>query len=55
VGHELNITFQPQAWHGFRVKGNETARLLGTHVSPRRIVKYKAGIAFDARGYRTRP
>ena len=47
------IEIQPQAWHGFRVKGNETARLLGTHVSPHRIVQYKAGIAVDARGYRT--
>ncbi len=48
------IEIQPEAWHGFRVKGNETSRLLGTHVSPRRIVQYKAGIALDARGYRTK-
>jgi quercetin dioxygenase-like cupin family protein len=47
------IEIQPQAWHGFRVKGNETARLLGTHVSPHRIVQYQAGVAVDARGYRT--
>jgi len=47
------IEIQPQAWHGFRVSGNETARLLGTHASPQRIVQYKAGIAVDARGYRT--
>lgn len=48
------IEIQPEAWHGFRVKGNETARLLGTHVSPRRIVQYKSGIEVDARGYRTK-
>ncbi len=47
------IEIQPEAWHGFRVHGSETARLLGTHVSPRRIVQYKAGVAVDARGFRT--
>lgn len=48
------IEIQAQALHGFRVHGGETARLLGTHVSPRRIVHYKdAGIVVDARGYRT--
>ena len=47
------IEIQPEAWHGFRVKGSETARLLGTHVSPRRIVQYKAGVKVDARGFRT--
>lgn len=46
------IEIQPGAWHGFRVKGNETARLLGTHVSPRRIVQYKPGVTVDARGFR---
>jgi quercetin dioxygenase-like cupin family protein len=48
------IEIQPGAWHGFRVKGNDTARLLGIHASPRRIVDYKdqAGIEVDARGYR---
>lgn len=47
------IEIEPKAWHGFRVSGNETARLLGTHVSPRRIVQYKAGVKVDARGFRT--
>lgn len=46
------IEIAPEAWHGFRVNGNETARLLGTHVSPRRIVQYKTGVAVDARGFR---
>jgi len=46
------IEIQPEAWHGFRVHGEETARLLGTHVSPRRIVRYKTGVKVDARGYR---
>ncbi len=47
------IEIAPETWHGFRVKGDETARLLGTHVSPRRIVQYKAGVTVDARGFRT--
>lgn len=47
------VEIKPQAWHGFRVHGGETARLLGTHVSPRRIVQYKEGVKVDARGYRT--
>jgi quercetin dioxygenase-like cupin family protein len=47
------IEIQPGAWHGFRVKGNETARLMGIHASPHRIVKYQPGVAVDARGYRS--
>jgi mannose-6-phosphate isomerase-like protein (cupin superfamily) len=38
--------------HSFRVKGTTVLRLLGTHVSPRRIVTYKDGTPSDARGYR---
>ena len=48
------IEIQPGAWHGFRVKGGDTARLLGIHASPHRIVEYKPGIEVDARGYRSR-
>lgn len=47
------VEIQPGAWHGFRVHGVETVRLLGIHASPKRIVKYKPGIAVDARGYRS--
>ncbi len=48
------LEIQAGAWHGFRVSGRETARLLGTHASPRRIVQYQeAGIGVDARGFRT--
>jgi hypothetical protein len=39
--------------HTFRVVGDEPMRLLGTHVSPHRIVRYRDGGATDARGYRT--
>ena len=53
LGRGDTIEIQPGAWHGFRVKGNETARLLGIHASPRRIVEYKPGIKVDARGYRS--
>jgi quercetin dioxygenase-like cupin family protein len=39
--------------HSFRVVGDQVLRLLGTHVSPKRIVTYKDGRATDARGYQT--
>lgn len=46
------IAIPPGVLHAFRVVGNEVLRLLGTHVSPRRIVDYKDGSKTDARGYR---
>jgi quercetin dioxygenase-like cupin family protein len=46
------IALPPDVPHSFRVVGQEVLRLLGTHVSPRRIVNYKDGGASDARGYR---
>jgi quercetin dioxygenase-like cupin family protein len=39
--------------HSFSVVGDQVLRLLGTHVSPKRIVTYKDGRATDARGYQT--
>jgi quercetin dioxygenase-like cupin family protein len=45
------IALPPNLPHSFRVVGNEAMRLLGTHVSPRRIVNYRDGRATDARGY----
>jgi quercetin dioxygenase-like cupin family protein len=45
------IALPPNVPHSFRVVGNEVLRLLGTHVSPRRIVNYRDGRATDARGY----
>jgi quercetin dioxygenase-like cupin family protein len=47
------IAVPPEMPHAFRVVGDQVLRLLGTHVSPRRIVNYKDGVASDARGYRT--
>jgi quercetin dioxygenase-like cupin family protein len=47
------IAVPPETPHAFRVVGDEVLRLLGTHVSPRRIVNYQDGVASDARGYRT--
>jgi hypothetical protein len=38
--------------HTFRVVGDEVLRLLGTHVSPQRIVNYRDGGQTDSRGYR---
>jgi quercetin dioxygenase-like cupin family protein len=49
------IALPPGVPHSFRVVGQEVLRLLGTHVSPRRIVNYRDGGATDARGYRTEP
>jgi mannose-6-phosphate isomerase-like protein (cupin superfamily) len=47
------IAVPPETPHAFRVVGDETLRLLGTHVSPKRIVNYQDGAASDARGYRS--
>jgi mannose-6-phosphate isomerase-like protein (cupin superfamily) len=46
------IAVPPETPHAFRVVGDQELRLLGTHVSPKRIVNYQDGIASDARGYR---
>ena len=45
------IALPPNVPHSFRVVGDQPLRLLGTHVSPKRIVTYKDGRATDARGY----
>lgn len=47
------ISLPPDKPHTFRVVGDEPMRLLGTHVSPHRIVRYRDGRTTDARGYRT--
>jgi quercetin dioxygenase-like cupin family protein len=47
------IAMPPETPHAFRVVGDQVLRLLGTHVSPKRIVNYQDGVASDARGYRT--
>ena len=46
------IAVPPETPHAFRVVGDQELRLLGTHVSPKRIVNYQDGVASDARGYR---
>lgn len=46
------IAMPPDTPHAFRVVGDQVLRLLGTHVSPTRIVTYQDGGASDARGYR---
>jgi mannose-6-phosphate isomerase-like protein (cupin superfamily) len=46
------IALPPGVPHSFRVVGEETLRLLGTHASPTRIVDYRDGGRRDARGYR---
>jgi mannose-6-phosphate isomerase-like protein (cupin superfamily) len=52
LGPGDTIALQPNVPHSFRVVGAQELRLLGTHVSPRRIVEYEDGGATDARGYR---
>jgi mannose-6-phosphate isomerase-like protein (cupin superfamily) len=46
------IALPPDTPHTFRVVGDQVLRLLGTHVSPKRIVDYRDGGATDVRGYR---
>lgn len=46
------IALPPGAPHSFRVVGNEVLRLLGTHVSPKRLVTYRDGGRTDVQGYR---
>jgi quercetin dioxygenase-like cupin family protein len=45
------IALPPNVPHSFRVVGDQVLRLLGTHVSPKRIATYKDGRVTDARGY----
>ena len=40
--------------HSFRAVGDKPMRLLGTHVSPKRIVNYQDGGPTDTQGYRYR-
>ena len=46
------IAVPPETPHAFRVVGDQELRLLGTHVSPKRIVNYQDGAASDSHGYR---
>lgn len=47
------IALPPNVPHSFRVVGDEVLRLLGTHVSPKRIVNYKdQSLQSDSSGYR---
>jgi quercetin dioxygenase-like cupin family protein len=50
LGKGDTIALPAHVPHGFRVVGDEVLRLLGTHVSPKRIVHYKDRQT-DARGY----
>jgi len=52
LGRGDTIALPPDVPHSFRVVGTEPLRLLGTHVSPRRVVNYQDGGATDERGYR---
>ena len=53
LGRGDTIALPPGAAHSFRVVGDVPLRLLGTHVSPTRIVNYRDGGATDGRGYRS--
>jgi quercetin dioxygenase-like cupin family protein len=52
LGPGDTIALPPDQLHSFRVVGDRPLRLLGTHVSPKRIVDYRDGGSSDARGYR---
>src|SRR6266542_3299073 len=51
LGRGDTIALPPNRPHTFRVVGDETLRLLGTHASSRRIVNYRDGRQTDSRGY----
>ena len=46
LGPGDTIAIPPETLHSFRVVGDAPMRLLGTHVSPRRIVNYADGYGF---------
>ena len=48
------IAMPAETAHSFSVVGDKPMRLLGTHVSPKRIVNYRDGEPTDAQGYRYR-
>ena len=50
LGKGDTIALPPGAPHSFRVVGDVPLRLLGTHVSPTRIVNYRDGGPTDGRG-----
>ena len=52
LGKGDTIALPPGAPHSFRGVGDVPLRLLGTHVSPMRIVNYRDGGPTDGRGYR---
>ena len=52
LGKGDTIALPAGAAHSFRVVGDVPLRLLGTHVSPTRIVDYRDGGPTDGRGYR---
>ena len=52
LGPGDTISMPPETPHSFRVVGDRPMRLLGTHVSAKRIVNYRDGGKSDARGYR---
>ena len=47
-----NVELHAGIWHAFKTSPTEVTRLLGIHLSPERIVAYKAGVKTDARGFR---
>ena len=48
------IAMPAETPHSFRVVGDQPMRLLGTHVSAKRIVNYRDSGSTDAQGYRSR-
>ncbi len=47
-----SVELQAGVWHAFTTSKNEVTRLMGIHVSPERIVKYKPDVKTDSRGFR---
>jgi quercetin dioxygenase-like cupin family protein len=47
------VELHPEVWHAFKTDPEHVTRLMGIHVSSKRIVNYKSGIKTDSRGFRT--
>ncbi len=52
LGQGDTVELHPGVWHAFKTSTTTVTRLLGIHLSPERIVNYKAGVKTDARGFR---
>lgn len=46
------VELSPGCWHAFTTMTEGVTKLLGIHISTKRVVNYKPGVKTDARGFR---